>query len=213
MHQHKLGSSCVTNFWIGSALKGTNSEKPRRPQNVCQQNLASPLTEGFLYGAGAETLIFVTGTSGKYLKIFVSQQKNKSQLWIPGKPRKIGVWVSGAEIQTSAVDTRTAVWVSTAEKFSKIFLGETRNFSRKFRGVSAPALYKNPAVAPPPPLEKQYKISRSLIFWVNDFGEVWAFLTNLSLLRKICSSLQTSALPACFVYTQGSFLRMAGLHF
>ena len=27
--------------------------------------------------------------------------------------------VSGAEIQTSAVDTRTAVWVSTAEKFSK----------------------------------------------------------------------------------------------
>ena len=52
------------------------------------------------------------------------------------------------------MDTRTAVWVSTAEKFSKIVLGETRNFSRKFRGVSAPALYKNPAVnsnrAPPP---------------------------------------------------------------
>ena len=88
----------------------------------------------------------MTGTSGKYPKIFVSRQKNQSQLWIPGKPRKIGVWVSGAEIQTSAVNTRTAVWVSTAEKFSKIFLGETRNFSRKFRGVSAPALYKNPAV-------------------------------------------------------------------
>ena len=79
-------------------------------------------------------------------KLFVSRQKNQSQLWIPRKPRKIGVWVSGAAIQTSAVDTRTAVWVSTAEKFSKIFLGKTRNVSRKFRGVSAPALYKNPAV-------------------------------------------------------------------
>ena len=62
------------------------------------------------------------------------------------EPREIGVWVSGAEIQTSAVDIRTAVWVSTAEKCVNIVLGETRNFSRKFRGVSAPALYKNPAV-------------------------------------------------------------------
>ena len=44
------------------------------------------------------------------------------------------------------MDTRTAVWVSTPGKFSKIFLGKTRNFSRKFRGVSAPALDKNPAV-------------------------------------------------------------------
>ena len=44
------------------------------------------------------------------------------------------------------VDTTTAVWVSTPEKFSKIVLGKTRNFSRKFRGVSAPALDKNPAV-------------------------------------------------------------------
>ena len=33
-----------------------------------------------------------------------------------------------------AVDTRTAVWVSTAEKISKIVLGETRKFSQKFRG-------------------------------------------------------------------------------
>ena len=104
------------------------------------------MTVGFLYGAGAETLIFVTGTSGKYPNIFVSWQKSQSQPWIPGKPRKIGVWVSGAEIQASAVDTRTAVWVSTAEKFSKIVLGETRKFSEKFRRVSAPALYKNQAV-------------------------------------------------------------------
>ena len=89
-----------------------------------------------LYGAGAETQIFVAGTSGKYPKLFVSRQKNQSQLWIPRKPRKIGVWVSGAEIQTSAVDTATAVWVSTPEKFSKTVLGNTRNFSRKFRGVS-----------------------------------------------------------------------------
>ena len=101
----------------------------------------------FLYGAGAETLIFVTGTSGKYPKLFVSRQKNQSQLWIARNPREIGVWVSGAEIQTSAVDTRTAVWVSTAEKFSKIVLGKKLGiFLESFGGVSVPALYKNPAV-------------------------------------------------------------------
>ena len=92
------------------------------------------MTVGFLYGAGAETLIFVTGTSGKHPKLFVSRQKDQSQLWIPRKPRKIGIWVSGAEIQTSAVDTRTAVWVSTPEKFSKIVLGETRNFLESLGG-------------------------------------------------------------------------------
>ena len=92
------------------------------------------MTVGFLYGAGAEILIFVTGTSGKYPKLFVSRQKNQTQLWIPRKPRKIGVWVSGAEIQTSAVDTRTAVWVSTAEKFFKIVLGKTRNFLESLGG-------------------------------------------------------------------------------
>ena len=90
------------------------------------------MTVGFLYGAGAETLIFVTGTSGKYPKLFVSRQKHESQLWIPRKPRKIGVWVSGAEIQTSAVDTRTAVWVSTPENLNRS--GKNSNFSRKFRG-------------------------------------------------------------------------------
>ena len=67
------------------------------------ENISCILTVGFLYGAGAETLIFLTGTSGKYPKLFVSRQKNQSQLWIPRKARKIGVWVSGAEIQTSAV--------------------------------------------------------------------------------------------------------------
>ena len=127
-------------------------QKPVFALPGCQRTSVNTLlcdtlvTVGFLYGAGAETLIFVAGTSGKYPKLFVSRQKNQSQLWIPRKPRKIGVWVSGAEIQTSAVDTRTAVWVSTPEKFSKIVLGKTRKFSRKFRGVSAPALYKNPAV-------------------------------------------------------------------
>ena len=92
------------------------------------------MTLGFLNGAGAETLILVAGTSGKWPNIFVSQQKNQSQLCTPRKPRKIGVWVSGAEIQTSAVESRTAVWVSTAEKIFKIVLGETQNYSRKLRG-------------------------------------------------------------------------------
>ena len=63
---------------------------------------------------------------------FVSRQK--SQLCIPRKPRKIGVWVSGAEIQTSAVDTRTSVWVSTAEKFSKLFWEKLGNFLESLGG-------------------------------------------------------------------------------
>ena len=92
------------------------------------------LTVGFLYGAGAETLIFVTGTSGRYPKILVPRQKNQSQLCIPEKARKIRVWVSGAEIQTSAVDTRLAIWVSAAEKVFKIVLGETRIFLKSLRG-------------------------------------------------------------------------------
>ena len=105
------------------------------------------MTVAFLYGAGAETLTFVISDSGKRpFEMFVSRWKNQSQLCIPRKPRKIGAWVSGAEIQTSAVDVRTAVWVSTAEKLFEIVLGETRNYSQMFRGVSAPALYKNPAI-------------------------------------------------------------------
>ena len=105
------------------------------------------MTVGFSYGAGAETLIFVTGTSGKYPKLVVSPGRNQSQLWIPRKPRKIGVWVSGAEIQNfSAVDTRTAVWVSTAEKVSRILLGETRIFLKSFGGSQRQLCIKNPAV-------------------------------------------------------------------
>ena len=72
---------------------------------------------GFLYGAGAETLIFMTGTSGKVLP----SGRNQSQRCISRKPRKLDVKVYGAEIQTSAVDTRFAVWVSTAENFSRSF--------------------------------------------------------------------------------------------
>ena len=50
------------------------------------------MTARFVYGHGAESLIFVTGTSEKLSKIFVSRQKNQSQLWILGKARKIDVW-------------------------------------------------------------------------------------------------------------------------
>ena len=42
------------------------------------------VTVGFLYGAGAETLIFVTGRSA----FLVPRQKNQSQRCIPRKPRK-----------------------------------------------------------------------------------------------------------------------------
>ena len=54
----------------------------------------------------------------------MSPGRGKSQLCIPRNPRKIGVWVSGAEIQTSAVDTRTAVWASTAEILFNAFWEE-----------------------------------------------------------------------------------------
>ena len=90
------------------------------------------LTVGFLYGAGAETLIFVTGASGKYPKLFVSRQKNQSQLWIPRKPREIGVWVSGAEIQTSAVDTRTGH--PPLRKFPKSFWEKLEIFLESLGG-------------------------------------------------------------------------------
>ena len=92
------------------------------------------MTVGFLYGAGAETLIIVTGTSGKKSgNLRPPTEKPKSAV-DPRKPRKTGVWVSGAEIQTSAVDTRTAVWVSTPKKFSKIVLGKTRIFLESLGG-------------------------------------------------------------------------------
>ena len=81
------GSQCV--FLFFSTLKFP-------PSCTKKQFYLPVITVGFLYGPGAETLIFVTGTSGKYPKMFVSRQKIQSQLWIPGKPRKIGVWVSGA---------------------------------------------------------------------------------------------------------------------
>ena len=108
------------------------------------------VTVGFLYAAGAETLIFVPGTSGE-LKI-LSPGKNHIEPCIPRKPREIGVWGSGAEIQTSPVDTRAVVWVSTAEKMFRIVVGETWNFLTKARGFGGglsarppPALYKDPA--------------------------------------------------------------------
>ena len=117
------------------------------------------MTVGF-YGAGAETLTFVTGSSLRKIteNSRLPAEKPKSAVYTQKTKKKKGVWVSGAEIQTSAVDTRIAVWVSTAEKFFKTVLGETRNFSRKFRGVSAPALYKNPAV------------KMNFLFWVDFFG-------------------------------------------
>ena len=81
----------------------------------------------------------VTGVTGN----ICARAKEEKQRCIPRKPRETEVWVSGAEIQTLAVDTRTAVWVSTTEK---IILRETRKFSQRFRVVSAPALHKNQAV-------------------------------------------------------------------
>ena len=46
----------------------------------------------------------------------------------------------------TAVDARNCGLVSTAEKFSKSFWEKTGNFLERLGGVSAPAVYKNPAV-------------------------------------------------------------------
>ena len=97
------------------------------------------MTVGFLYAAGAETLILVTRTVGN----ICSQAKKKNSGVKPRKPRKTEAWISGAEIQTSAMDTRTAVWVSTAEE---IIRGKLGNALESLGGISAPALYKNQAV-------------------------------------------------------------------
>ena len=67
-----------------------------------------------------------------------SRADNPKQRCIPRKAREKEVWVSSAEIQTLAVDTRTAVWVSTPEKV------RAPNISRNFGVVSAPALYTDP---------------------------------------------------------------------
>ena len=57
--------------------------------------------------------------------------ENQSQVWIHRKTRKIGVWESGAEIPTSAVDTRTAVLVSTPEKNFQNRSGKNSEFFSK----------------------------------------------------------------------------------
>ena len=63
------------------------------------------------------------------------------------------------------MDIRTAVWVSTAEKIFKMVLGETRNVSRKFRGVSAPALYKTPAIICVAPDQGSVNLASNLLAW------------------------------------------------
>ena len=67
----------------------------------------------------------------------VTEQEKTQNSCIPRKPpqKKAEVLVSGAEIQTLAVDTRTAVWVSTAEKNRSERNSE--NFSKVWGGLSS----------------------------------------------------------------------------
>ena len=50
--------------------------------------IVKKVTVGFLYGAGAETLIFVTGTSGKNLKISSPDRKTKVSCGYPENQEK-----------------------------------------------------------------------------------------------------------------------------
>ena len=73
---------------VSRGVPPVNLEKSGKVRGF-EKGLAGGDCDGrVFYGAGAETLIFVTGTSGKdNQKIFVSRQKNQSQLWVPRKPR------------------------------------------------------------------------------------------------------------------------------
>ena len=111
--------------------------KLHKPKDSCEAVLRHGLARHKL-----KVISYVCGVSirrwcrdlnfrGRHLsrKIVATQKKPKSAVYTQ-KPRRLGIWVCGAEIQTSAVDIRAAVWVST------------------FGVVSAPALYKNPGPLP-----------------------------------------------------------------
>ena len=104
------------------------------------------------------------------------------------------------------MDTRTAVWVSRAEKIFKIVLGEARNFSRKFRGVSTPALQKNPAV--------NFRFSRQIAsdlqlrFWCT---KPWplAYLSSKKIVRgeeRDTANAESSLAPADRRFAQAHLL-------
>ena len=77
------------------------------------------------FGAGAEAQIL-----GNRHPMKICPQAEKPKIsGVYQKPRETGLRASGPEIQTLAVDTRTAVCLSTAEK---IVVGETQNFLESF---------------------------------------------------------------------------------
>ena len=88
---------------------------------------------------GRRGFAIVLGFGDRRLRKYVSPGRKTKTAVLCQKTEKTEVQVSGAEIQTLVVDTRIAVWVSTAEKF---VLRETRKSSRKFGVVSAPALHQ-----------------------------------------------------------------------
>ena len=63
-------------------------------------------TLGFLCGA-AEAVILVTRALGE--SRHRTEKKNTSGVYTENQEKK-EAWVSGAEIQTLAVDTRSAIW-------------------------------------------------------------------------------------------------------
>ena len=75
--------------------------------------------------------------------MFVSRQRNRSQLCIPRKPRKIGVWVSGAEIPNlSGGYHNCGFWVRSLRKCSKSFWGKLGTFLESLpKGLKS---WKNP---------------------------------------------------------------------
>ena len=90
---------------------------------------------------------------------------------------KMEVELSGAEIKT--VDTRTAVWVSTAEK---IVLRESQTISLMFRVVQVQALYENSSIKR---LERYHPNGNNYILNSQRFSDECVVVLNSNSLARI----------------------------
>ena len=75
----------------------------------------------------------------------VPRQNNQSQRCIPREPREMGLGIRCWDPNLSSGYQNCGLGIHRWE-FVQNRSGRNSNFSRKFRVVSAPALYKNPAV-------------------------------------------------------------------
>ena len=105
-NQKKTGKSEQIGTNWGDLLLTPNWGSDKECSTIAKTWHLSSMMVGLLSGAGAETLILWQAPQEKHLS---RDERNPSQWCISIKPRKIGVYISGAEIQALAVDTGAAV--------------------------------------------------------------------------------------------------------